>query len=124
MEIYELPLHKEVVNVKYYIEEMLEKMKFDLIRNETNLELIEVEQTNNHLIVKVKDDGQGIDEENISNIFNPFFRGEKSRTKKQSSGSGLGLSIMNYIMKTHQGSIHVESQKGEGSLFTLTLPFN
>lgn len=160
MEIEELPIHKEVVNVNHYFEEMLDKVKFDLIRNETKLEyvikappiqmkldpkrirqvmtnlvdnsiqygsneiFIEVAQTNKHLIVKVRDDGQGIDEEDIPNIFNPFFRGEKSRTKKQSSGSGLGLSIVNYIIKVHQGSINVESQKGKGSLFTLTIPLN
>ncbi|SEQ47817.1 Signal transduction histidine kinase [Virgibacillus subterraneus] len=85
---------------------------------------IQVEQISKYLIVKVKDNGQGIEEEDLPYIFNSFFRGEKSRSKKHSSGSGLGLSIVNYILKAHHGSINVESQKGKGSLFTLTLPFN
>jgi signal transduction histidine kinase len=86
--------------------------------------VIQVELISKELIIKVKDNGQGIEEEDLPYIFNSFFRGEKSRSKKYSSGSGLGLSIVNYILKAHHGSINVESQKGKGSLFILTLPFN
>ncbi|MBB5171936.1 sensor histidine kinase [Texcoconibacillus texcoconensis] len=85
---------------------------------------IQVEQVNKHLIVKVKDNGQGIDDEDLPYIFDSFFRGEKSRSKKHRSGSGLGLSIVHYILKAHHGDIHAESQKGTGSIFTLTLPLN
>src|SRR5690606_3492598 len=77
--------------------------------------LIEVEQTNEFLLIKVKDDGQGIAEEDLPYIYQSFFRGEKSRTNKRGSGSGLGLSIVNYILKAHHGDINVESQKGKGS---------
>jgi two-component system sensor histidine kinase PilS (NtrC family) len=65
--------------------------------------------------VTFSDDGLGIQKENISRVFYPFFT-----TKDR--GSGLGLSIVHRVIETHQGRVHVESQPGQGTRFTLLLP--
>ncbi|MDD5258811.1 MAG: ATP-binding protein, partial [bacterium] len=65
--------------------------------------------------VKIKDSGVGIPEENLKSIFQPFFT-----TKDK--GIGLGLSIVNEIVRKHQGTISVESRLGQGTTFTVTFP--
>lgn len=66
------------------------------------------------IVCTITDDGEGIDKENIQNIFKPFFT-----TKPQGKGIGLGLFIVHEIVKDHNGSIHVESNTGSGTVFTL-----
>ena len=63
-------------------------------------------------LIKVADNGSGIDEDILENIFIPFFS-----TKK--TGSGIGLSLCKQIMMLHKGNIHVHSVPGEGTVFTL-----
>ncbi len=67
--------------------------------------------------VKVKDDGPGIREENLTKVFDPFFT-----TKPEGSGTGLGLSICHGIISEHGGNIWVESEVGRGSEFIVELP--
>lgn len=67
------------------------------------------------ITVTVADNGQGISEDNLANIFNPFFT-----TKDQ--GTGLGLSISHNIIKAHQGTIDAESEEGRGTRFILNIP--
>jgi signal transduction histidine kinase len=69
------------------------------------------------VIVEVEDNGVGIDEGNLRKIFEPFFT-----TKPAGQGTGLGLSITYGIIQQHQGTIEVESRKGEGTLFRIFLP--
>jgi two-component system, NtrC family, sensor kinase len=69
------------------------------------------------LMVKVRDDGHGIEPRHINKIFDPFFT-----TKPTGEGTGLGLSVSYGIIKNHGGDIHVESKRGAGTTFTLTLP--
>ncbi|MGH7927890.1 MAG: sensor histidine kinase, partial [Candidatus Binatia bacterium] len=64
----------------------------------------------------VSDTGFGIDADDLSKIFQPFFSGRKRR------GLGLGLAICDRIIKAHGGSIGVESRAGEGTRFTIHLP--
>jgi signal transduction histidine kinase len=71
------------------------------------------------LIIEIEDNGEGMDEEVISKVFDPFFT-----TKPVGQGTGLGMSITHKIVKNHQGDIKVESIKGHGSKFTVTLPIN
>ncbi len=75
---------------------------------------------NGYVSIDVKDNGNGIPEEDIKFIFDRFYRGDKSR--KRESGSGLGLSISKWIAEAHQGVIEVNSKLSEGSLFTIKLP--
>ena len=69
--------------------------------------------------VMVSDQGMGISEEEIGQIFNRFYRIDKSRSTE--SGYGLGLSIAQEIIKIHNGTISVKSSK-KGSVFTVELP--
>lgn len=74
--------------------------------------------------IEIKDQGVGIDEEDIPNLFNRFFRADKSRHKLEPGGYGLGLSIAKQIIDKHQGSIEVDSKLGKGTVFTIKLVSN
>jgi len=65
----------------------------------------------------VRDTGCGISKDEISHIFDPFYT-----TKKEGEGIGLGLSTVYGIIDRHKGTISVDSELGEGSVFTITLP--
>jgi len=71
--------------------------------------------------IEVSDTGIGIEAKNIPHIFEKFFR-ERSERTKHISGTGLGLSIVQGVVDAHQGSVHVESEVGKGSTFTVSLP--
>jgi len=71
-----------------------------------------------YLIVDIADTGRGIPPENLKKIFDPFFT-----TKPVGQGTGLGLSVSYEIVKKHQGDIAVKSKVGEGSTFTVRLPY-
>ena len=68
------------------------------------------------VLVRVEDTGQGIPEENIGRIFDPFF------STKEARGTGLGLSVSYGIIEGHGGTIEVQSEVGEGTVFTITIP--
>ncbi|MFD3001971.1 sensor histidine kinase [Pontibacter toksunensis] len=72
---------------------------------------------NEHVIIKVTDNGSGIPKKIIDRIFQPFFT-----TKPTGQGTGLGLSISYDIIKAHGGVIKVKTKEGEGSTFELELP--
>jgi signal transduction histidine kinase len=73
------------------------------------------------LKVSVADTGEGIPDEDLSNIFERFYRVDKSRTRA-TGGSGLGLTIARRLIEAHGGQIGVASQLGQGTQFTFTLP--
>jgi signal transduction histidine kinase len=66
----------------------------------------------------VQDDGPGIPAHVLPNIFHPFFT-----TKGVGVGTGLGLYVSYEIVKKHGGEIHVDSTRGQGTLFRVELPF-
>lgn len=74
----------------------------------------------NKVIVRVTDNGEGIQKENIPRLFERFFRVDKSGSRKE-GGSGLGLSIVKHIIEAHNEKIFVESVFGVGSEFSFTL---
>ena len=76
--------------------------------------------TDDKVIVRVKDNGEGIESKNISRLFERFFRVDKSGARSQ-GGSGLGLSIVKHIIEAHQERIYIESEFGVGSEFSFTL---
>jgi two-component system NtrC family sensor kinase len=76
---------------------------------------VSTKETNGFIEVKFQDTGIGIKKEDIPKIFNPFFT-----TKAQ--GMGVGLPICKRFVEIHDGSINVESEEGEGSIFTVKLP--
>ena len=69
-----------------------------------------------------RDTGPGIPAEDLPHIFERFYRAEKSRTRKETTGFGLGLSIANWIVERHGGRIEVNSQEGKGTTFAIWLP--
>ncbi len=80
-------------------------------------------ESGEHAIVRVKDTGVGIPEEDLPHLFERFYRVEKDRSRS-TGGSGLGLAICKKIVEMHGGAISVESRLGEGSTFTVRLPRN
>ena len=86
--------------------------------------------------VQVEDDGPGISAEHLPHLFDRFYRVDKSRTRQQDDlpeagladqekdleGSGLGLSIVQWIAQAHGGQVVVYSEVGKGSTFELQLP--
>lgn len=72
--------------------------------------------------VLVSDNGPGIPPEDLPHIFERFYRGEKSRNRRQGAGFGLGLSIAYYIVRSHGGAIEVTSKVGSGTTFCVCLP--
>lgn len=75
-------------------------------------------------VLKVKDSGPGISAEDLPHIFERFFRAERSRKRKGSGGFGLGLSITQWIVTRHSGTIEVTSTPGEGSCFLVRIPLH
>ncbi len=74
----------------------------------------------NKVIVRITDNGEGIEKQNIPRLFERFYRVDKSGSRKE-GGSGLGLSIVKHIIEAHDEKIYVESVFGVGSEFSFTL---
>lgn len=85
-------------------------VNMQLFRDETNI------------IGKVSDNGIGISEQHIVKIWDRFYRVDAARTSSNNGNTGLGLSMVKWIIELHGGEITVESELGEGSTFTFKLP--
>jgi len=82
---------------------------------------VAAEQNETEVLIRVCDDGVGIGSQDISRIFERFYRVDKARSAKL-GGTGLGLSIVKHILRAHHGRVTVQSSPGKGSVFTLHLP--
>jgi signal transduction histidine kinase len=109
----------------YSNQEMLSHLWINLIDNaikytneDGNIEMI-LYQTNNDIVFKISDDGNGMDEQMIKRIFDKFYQVDSSHAAQ---GYGLGLSIAKRIVELSRGSISVESRIGEGTTFTVRFP--
>jgi signal transduction histidine kinase len=71
--------------------------------------------------LKIEDTGIGISQEKMTKIFDRFYQIDSSSTRKV-GGAGIGLSVVKEYVELHQGKIHVESEPGKGSTFTVFLP--
>ena len=81
---------------------------------------VSVSKEQDKTMIKVSDSGIGIPPEEIDNIFQRFYRVDKSRTQ-ETGGSGIGLSIVKWIVDVHGGSICAVSEPGKGTCFTVIL---
>jgi len=69
----------------------------------------------------VADAGDGVAPEDLPHIFEPFYRGDRSRSRRR-GGSGLGLAMVRAIVRAHGGRIRAQSQPESGARFVITLP--
>ena len=99
----------------------MERALVNLISNAIDASLIgsrvsiETEVTKDHLEIRIRDSGTGMDKETLENIFIPFYT-------KKSSGTGLGMAIAKKIIEGHKGKIHVMSQENTGTEIIVELP--
>jgi signal transduction histidine kinase len=78
---------------------------------------VTTEQAPECVRARIQDDGEGIPESVLPQIFRPFFT-----TKSEGRGTGLGLSIVQEILASHRATIRVESAVGKGTMFTIDFP--
>ena len=106
---------------------LMEQAVFNLVDNAVKYNgegatvTVEVAKEHGSIKIRVKDSGTGIDAEHLPKLFNRFYRVDKGRSRDQ-GGTGLGLAIVKHIVQYHNGRIEVESAKGKGTCFTITIP--
>ena len=83
---------------------------------------VSIKNSEKEIQVIVSDNGPGLSDENREKIFERFYRVDPSRQRTGVEGSGLGLSIVDAVMRSHGGHVSVDSKVGEGSTFTLHFP--
>jgi two-component system OmpR family sensor kinase len=83
---------------------------------------VSVAESSDGVRIAVSDSGPGLSDEDQRRIFERFYRADSSRVRIDGEGSGLGLSIVDAVMKAHGGSVSVTSELGKGSTFTLFFP--
>ncbi len=97
---------------------MVNSLKYG--RNKGTTEVSIENLIKNKVIVRVTDNGEGIEKEHLPRLFERFYRVDKSGSRKE-GGSGLGLSIVKHIIEAHNEKIYVESEFDVGSEFSFTL---
>ncbi|MDE6094735.1 MAG: substrate-binding domain-containing protein [Muribaculaceae bacterium] len=119
----ETPSGGEQVNMAVDVEK-LERVFFNIVSNafkytrDNGVITVSYALSDNNLILKVSDTGEGISERDLGNIFDRFFQVERVHPK----GSGIGLSLAKAFVELHGGEISVESEVSKGSVFTVTIP--
>lgn len=106
------------------IEQIVTNILKNAIQHTVNGEIIITVgfDVNGALEISIRDTGMGIRREDLFRIFEPFYRGDRSRTRAGGTGSGLGLAIVSELVKLHQGRVAVKSAPGRGTTVTVTLP--
>ena len=98
---------------------IINSVKYGIERGVTEISCERMNETK--LLVRVNDNGDGIDEEHLPRLFERFYRVDKTRNRNQ-GGSGLGLAIVKHIIEAHNERVFVESKIGVGSEFSFSLP--
>ncbi len=116
-----------IIQPVYVDKQMWEKIVFNLLSNAFKYTLegkitVELSSEDNYAILKVKDTGVGIPENEMPNMFERFHRIQQVAGRTY-EGSGIGLSLIKEMVKIHHGTISVESKLNVGSTFTVKIPF-
>jgi len=106
-----------------YLEQVLANLLSNAVKYAPDAPDIEVKALSggDQVLISVRDYGIGIDEDEVVRIGERFFR---ARTSTGTAGTGIGLNLAKTLVEMHEGSISVESTKGEGSTFTIRLPID
>ncbi|MBT8386440.1 MAG: hypothetical protein KJO12_03425 [Ignavibacteria bacterium] len=130
--IAKVTLKKEICKEKLLIKadpDAVEEAVLNLLSNAIKYSSAKTKSTittfvqNGYAVVEVKDEGAGIPDEDLKNIFDPYFRTKKTKIVK-AEGTGLGLAIVQHIIKAHNGKIDVKSKVGKGSTFSISFPLS
>lgn len=131
---YQILFKEKNINLKFKIEKnvqilgdelLIERVVDNLLSNALKFARDKVTVTlemYNNCLLKVQDNGIGIDEKEQNKIWDRFYQVEQSRNKKNNSGYGLGLSMVSTIVKLHGGRIFLNSSIGNGATFIVELP--
>jgi len=82
-----------------------------------------LERNHNAVIIKIKDQGLGIEDDEKDKIFEKFYRGTEA-IKYSIKGTGLGLALVKYTVEAHNGHIDVKDEPGWSAVFMITLPIS
>jgi len=96
---------------------LVNSLKYGVEGGRTELSLV---NSDDKILIRVSDDGIGIQQQHIPRLFERFYRVDPTRSRKK-GGSGLGLSIVKHIIEAHNENIYVESEFGKGTTFSFTL---
>ncbi|MFN3556336.1 MAG: sensor histidine kinase [Bacteroidales bacterium] len=98
---------------------MVNSIKYGTENGRTKVSFFDMDE---NILVEITDSGMGIPREELPRVFERFYRGDRSRTRKSGEGgSGLGLAIVKHIIEAHNQTINVRSTLGVGSTFAFTL---
>lgn len=113
----------EILGNQFHLTSVIVNIFDNAIKYSSEVPKIDIytENTSKHVIIKVKDQGIGMSKNVQKNIFKKFYR-EETGNIHNVKGHGLGLSYVKKIIEIHQGDVYVESEKGIGSTFIISLP--
>ncbi|KNF08199.1 two-component system signal transduction histidine kinase [Gottschalkia purinilytica] len=120
----ELKYEKEPIHVDIdmnFFKRALNNLIYNAIihnNKDVNIQVIVVDKVNK-VSIKIKDDGKGIDQNDLKNVFKRYYRG--TNTSEIHKGSGLGMAISKDIIEVHGGTIEIDSKKGEGTEVTIII---
>jgi len=119
------PTVGQIVGNEFSINEMITNLLFNAVKYtpENKSVHLEAKSHNDSVRIEIADTGIGIPANELGNIFEEFFRASNAK-KREKDGTGLGLSIVKQIVERHGGEISAQSQEGQGTKFTVTLPKN
>ena len=96
---------------------LVNSLKYGVEGGRTEVSLV---NSDDKILIRVSDDGIGVDSQHLPRLFERFYRVDATRSRKK-GGSGLGLSIVKHIIEAHNENIYVESEFGKGTTFSFTL---